>query len=394
MSDSMRLAIVQHGDYAEALDLMSRGEPEPYFGMRNSVQMIERLCRDKPHLILSLNAERRVVEREGGHLVGLPRPKLPDFLPTRLSTARWARQILSVLNDFGPTRLLWRGDDFDLGARVLGRPATAGVETLVALAAYMPRGENPYVEHSQRRMIEHLNGDNVRSVGNHRWPATQSLIDHGLDPRKAVAYDLSDGGPPRVPDDYPVKSAPTGRWRVVFLGKVAVDKGIDDAIDAAGILADRGHPIELVVIGDGPDLEAARARASHFAQGVVTFLGRVGNQEAFEALLGAAVVVVPSRHRFREGLPMSLTEALVARTPAVVSDHPVLVRAFREGEGVSFFPECKPEELANRLARLMSDAELYRDLSSSTSVAYRRVECDTTLEELVDRWFGELQAQA
>ena len=36
------------------------------------------------------------------------------------------------------------------------------------------------------------------------------------------------------------------------------------------------------------------------------------------------IVIVPSRHDYPEGLPMTIYEALAMRTPLVVSDHPMI----------------------------------------------------------------------
>ena len=34
MTGETRIAVVQHGDYREALSIVASGVPEPYFGMR------------------------------------------------------------------------------------------------------------------------------------------------------------------------------------------------------------------------------------------------------------------------------------------------------------------------------------------------------------------------
>ena len=49
-----RLAVVQHGDYAEALRLLRDGGPEPYFGMYYSVATLEKLTAGTEHLLVSM----------------------------------------------------------------------------------------------------------------------------------------------------------------------------------------------------------------------------------------------------------------------------------------------------------------------------------------------------
>ena len=381
-----RTAVIQHGNYAEALQIVREGVPEPYFGMVSSVEMIERLCADDPHLIVSLNAPADVVQRPNGRLVGVPRPPRSKFLPRRFATRKWARQIRAALKEFGPTRVLFRGDDFALNCGLLAWCVSQGVDTMVAMASFMPQPTGTWEGHVQRRLVGLLNHPSVRLVGNHRWPATRSLVEHGVLEDKAVAYDFTDGNPPPRPEDSPVKRAPAGPWRLIYVGAVVTDKGVEDLVEATRCLAAAGRDLSLTVVGDGAGMDAARRRASSLPEGRVRFLGRIGHPQALGALRESHLAIVPSRHRFREGMPMTLTEALVSRTPAVVSDHPVFRAAFEDEQGVLFAKASDPASLAATIGRVMDSPTLYAKLSESTGQAYARVACETTLPDLVQGW--------
>jgi len=384
-----RIAAVQHGDFREAVRLLEAGEPEPYFGMRRSVAALRELVQGFPYCVVSLDAP---VYREWigeGQWLGVPSPGVPRFLPATIATLRWRRQILKVLREFRPSHLLLRNGNPWIASTVLGYCREMGVSVLVLLANIVSpwKGTHHHVEF--RNYIRLLNGPNVFLVGNHKLVAAQSLIDHGVNPEKVIAWDFPS---PRHPRDFSVKCAPTGgertkRFRIVYAGAMIKAKGFGDLMDALVLLRERGvSNVEVAAFGDGSDLALFHTLAPH---GQVHFAGRASNDAVFEAMRGADVVCVPSRHEFTEGMPMTLTEALASRTPVVTSDHPVMKRVLRNEEGVLFAESRNPASFAAAFERLFFEPELYRRLSESTLAAYERVECRTTSEDLLQRWAKE-----
>ena len=100
MSD-VRIAVVQHGDYAEAIEIIGRGQPEPYFGMRYSLEVLDKLLRGRMHMVVSLSGAAYDIERGDGRLVGLPRPRTNvSRLSGTFGMLEWARQINRKLDDF------------------------------------------------------------------------------------------------------------------------------------------------------------------------------------------------------------------------------------------------------------------------------------------------------
>ena len=95
----------------------------------------------------------------------------------------------------------------------------------------------------------------------------------------------------------------------LVVSRLAPEKGIDVAIDAC-----RMAGVPLVIAGDGPELDALRARA---ADGDVRFVGRVENGELDRLRVAAALALVPSRSA--ETFGMSAAEAMAAGVPVVAS---------------------------------------------------------------------------
>jgi glycosyltransferase involved in cell wall biosynthesis len=161
---------------------------------------------------------------------------------------------------------------------------------------------------------------------------------------------------------------------------------VGDLLEAVALLCRQGEKLRLTVVGDGPDLPRLRERAAAFPPETVHFTGRIGNEEAFQLMKRSTLVCVPSRHEFPEGFPLTLTEALASRTPVIASDHPVIVRAFADGQGVRFFRASDPPALAETVRAVLGNAETYGRLSELTAAAFAAVECPTTFGDLVARW--------
>lgn len=134
---------------------------------------------------------------------------------------------------------------------------------------------------------------------------------------------------------------------VVFIGLMIDRKGGRDAIAAFRQLHQRRQDVELIMLGDGPALEAYRAEARDLP---VHFPGRL-DHEAIPTWIGASdVVTLPS---WAEGTPNVIIESLVSGRPVVASDVggiPALLNHPTLGECV---PARDPKSLAEALERVL-----------------------------------------
>ncbi len=363
------------------MQIVDSGVSEPYFGMKYSVEVLENLFAGHHHLMISLDAPAYSERRGLGELVGMPEPRLPKPVPGRVTEYLLARRIIKKMREFHPTHVLLRTGRPAVILQVLRLCKSSGWDTLVVFAGYL-FNDTPRSRRHNRVITALMNEPFVFLVGNHRWPATHSLVEAGLDPAKAIAWDT-----PGLPQagDHPVKNLVSPPFRLLFAGSVTIDKGVGDLIDAAAILQSRGIAFHLDIIGAG-DLAAFEQRAAALPEGMVTFRGRLPNDEVFRLMRESTLVFVPSRHSFPEGLPYTLTEGLASRTPLVVSDHPVMVRAFRDGEGLRFFRGSDPSSLADTAQSVLGDAAEYLRMSETTADALARVACPTSFGDLLDRW--------
>jgi glycosyltransferase involved in cell wall biosynthesis len=136
-------------------------------------------------------------------------------------------------------------------------------------------------------------------------------------------------------------NADEGTYALV-VSRLAPEKGVDVAIDACRLAG-----IPLVVAGDGPELQALRARA---ADGEVRFVGHVDDAELIELRAGAAIALAPSRSAETFGL--AAAEAMAMGLPVAGSRVGALPELLGE-EGL--VPPGDVDALARAIASLAGD---------------------------------------
>jgi glycosyltransferase involved in cell wall biosynthesis len=114
----------------------------------------------------------------------------------------------------------------------------------------------------------------------------------------------------------PVERSP-GQIRLIFVGRLVEEKGIDVLLEAASLLQSRGYSFALEIVGDGPLRKRLEALGtSRGLEGIVKFSGQVLPADVASHLVDSDIFVLPSRF---EGMPGSLLEAFSHGLPAVVT---------------------------------------------------------------------------
>ena len=135
------------------------------------------------------------------------------------------------------------------------------------------------------------------------------------------------------------RAAPVPGGPVLFAGRLAVEKGVLDAIAAC-----RAAGLELVVAGDGPAAEEMRAAGAEL-------LGRLDAPALAELRARCSAAIVPSR--YQEILPLAALESMAAGLPVVATRSGGLAETVPE-EGLA--PIGDVEGLAARLRAIAGDA--------------------------------------
>lgn len=157
-----------------------------------------------------------------------------------------------------------------------------------------------------------------------------------------------------------------GVFRILTCARTVPLKRLDILARALQTLrADR--PVEWTHIGDGPSLPELRKLARSFPSGVTArFTGALAHGDVLRFYREHPVdlfVLVSSR----EGLPVSVMEALSFGVPAVVTDVGGCTELVRDGENGYVLPAAlTPAALAETLLRAAADGARMRDAAFDT----------------------------
>jgi len=148
---------------------------------------------------------------------------------------------------------------------------------------------------------------------------------------------------------------------ILFAGRLAEQKRVEDLLKAADILQHLYPKMKLIIAGDGPLRPALEA----FCRNVeltdkVIFAGHCAEMQS---LYGAAdLVVLPSSY---EGLPNVVMEAQLRAMPVVAAAAPGTIELVKNRQTGLTFPIGDSTELARLLQELIRNPELAERLGNS-----------------------------
>jgi glycosyltransferase involved in cell wall biosynthesis len=179
----------------------------------------------------------------------------------------------------------------------------------------------------------------------------------------------------------PAPRPPRATREVLYVGRLSEEKNLDVVLDAAAGLA--GRP-QVTFLGDGPARSRLEARAQ--ALGVRLRVRPVVPHAEVAAVMAAADVFVLAS--FSEGHPKVLLEAMASGVPCVASDCEGNRSLVVDGRTGLLFDPHRPDELADRLGRVLADP----DLAATLAGAGRSMVVDRyDLNALLDREIALLQ---
>jgi glycosyltransferase involved in cell wall biosynthesis len=177
-----------------------------------------------------------------------------------------------------------------------------------------------------------------------RFVPNQSLV---------VAANAIDAGPLATKL---IKSKSAGPLQLVYLGRLARDKGIYEAIEAVNALVKEGRDLNLIIAGGGPEEAAIKQRVTELGLSKhVRFPGPLFG-EAKDALWSASdIFVFPTFHR--EGLPYALLEAMAAGAVPITTRVGGIPDVMQDGIHGLLIEAKDPASLARAIARLDDDRD-------------------------------------
>lgn len=182
------------------------------------------------------------------------------------------------------------------------------------------------------------------------------------------------------------RSAAQGPLRLVYVGRLAKEKGLYELLQGIKCARALGAEPQLTIAGSGP--EEGRLREFAAALGLardVAFIGPVFGADKMRLFAAADVFVLAS---YSEGLPYALLEGMAAGAPAVTTRVGAIPDVVVEGLHGLLVPPRNAAAIARAIAKLASD----RELLTRMSVACRmRIAATYSIERLSGELCGLYQ---
>lgn len=170
---------------------------------------------------------------------------------------------------------------------------------------------------------------------------------------------------------------------VLFLALLKATKRPMSFVQAAHRLIDEGRPYNFALVGpDHGELGAVEGYIrEHGLAGRIRYEGALPRSEVLRRLAQATVYVLPSSY---DPFPMSVLEALAARTPLVISPEVGQAAELQRLDAAEIV-EVGSDSLARAIGKVMSDTDLRRRRAEAGYMFVRdRLSIDAVVDTLAD----------
>ena len=372
----MRIVFVQYGDYRASFQNFAAGGAETYAAQKYSTEIVADLAKEHELVaVVCVNADPY-------------EEKLPNGVVThglRLYKQTTEAQLVKRVAALRPTHLVSRSPIRPL----LRWGIRSGVRTLPLLATSFPAGGGLRTRWRYWRTARILSDPAIQVVGDHALNSCLDLRRIGVPPEKIVPWDW-----PAVatPSERPAKlqsPASDRPVRLFYAGVISDDKGVGDCLGALRLLRERCRDARFTFAGAGDVPRFEKLADDLGVRGAVSFLGRIPHVEVLRQMHEHDLVVVPSRHSYPEGLPLTIYDAYCSRTPLLASNHPMFRGRVEHEFGALVFEASSPESLADRADELLRSPELYAQLSRNSEEAWRRLQLPVRWGDLLRHWLDD-----
>ena len=177
----------------------------------------------------------------------------------------------------------------------------------------------------------------------------EKMIKGGFKPEKIIHIPTFIALPEQVQRSGPVKQ------RILYVGRISHEKGLDTLLDAFGLLRD--GDATLSVVGDDSSpyaLQLKQEIPEHLKKRII-FHGFLGREQVAELFLNSSLFVVPSV--WYENQPNVVLEGMAHECPIIVSRTGSLEELVQHGETGFLFEPGNANDLAAKMEEMLHDPE-------------------------------------
>ena len=151
------------------------------------------------------------------------------------------------------------------------------------------------------------------------------------------------------------------KFRVLFISRILKEKGIYETIEAVSILQSRLPDVELIIAGNGPELEAAKSFVSERKISNILFADYVKGEEKNNLFEKVQTLCFPTY--YGEGLPVVIIESMAFGLPIVTRPVGGIADFFNNGLHGFVSLSREPSDYAQMIEKLYLDKNLYQKIS-------------------------------
>lgn len=178
-------------------------------------------------------------------------------------------------------------------------------------------------------------------------------------------------------------SEPTGKKRILYVGRLDALKGVDLLVETFALVVRRGLDAELQIVGGGSADEFRRvlSRISQLRLTEKVKLPGVLPQSELPGIYSSAdCIVAPS---FHETFGLAVLEAAACETPAIAADVDGLRAIVVDGESGYLVAERDAQLYADKIVELMGNRKVRMAMSKAAHKRAQTLSWDATVERLM-----------
>jgi glycosyltransferase involved in cell wall biosynthesis len=177
-----------------------------------------------------------------------------------------------------------------------------------------------------------------------------------------------------------------GMFRVLFLSRLARDKGVWELVEAVEWLkkAHPDAPFKFICAGDGSEYEALKRHVQdNGLTDMVRLPGYLRGEEKYAAYRGADLFVFPSFHA--EGFPIAVIESLAAGLPVVYTPVGALSEILGPENGTRIeLADVSGETVGDEIWKLYRDPERRQSMGERNQQLSQRYDVKIVCADTVD----------
>ncbi|MFZ1983618.1 MAG: glycosyltransferase [Desulfatitalea sp.] len=315
-------------------------------------------CAGDPGAPVALAPNVRLIHVGQGAFARIPKERLPEHMPRLFAAVEAYRREQGLAYDLIHSHYWISGVVGAMAQAQWHRPHLTMFHTLGAAKNTPGSGENESdlrvaqerrLAQSADRIVAPSRGEQANLMGLYGVPREKiSVLPCGVDlalfqPRERAASRRRLG-------------LPAEEETILFVGRFAPLKGLENLIQAAALLRPRRPHLTLLIVGgDGPlspDTRALMHQAHQLGMALaVRFTGRVAQTELPHYYAAADLLALPS---YYESFGLVVLEALACGTPVAATAVGVVPDVIQEGRNGTILTGPEPGAVAQGLERLLA----------------------------------------